>query len=94
MVLNLSSGRPRHRPRAGRAPGDRASRPVAGPRARVRTTLKASLSLADHVHAALASWLDNFTGAAGAPWLWWAAALVVLLALLLLGMKALGLFPR
>jgi hypothetical protein len=47
-----------------------------------------------NVHPALASWLDNFTGASGAPWLWWAAALVVLLALLLLGMKALGLFPR
>jgi hypothetical protein len=44
------------------------------------------------VHAA--SWLDQFTGAGAAPWLWWAAALVVLLALLLLGMKALGLLPR
>jgi len=43
---------------------------------------------------ALASWLDNFTGASGAPWIWWAAALVIVLFLLLLGMKALGLLPR
>jgi hypothetical protein len=40
------------------------------------------------------SWLDQFAGSQAAPWVWWAAALVVLVALLLLGMKALGLFPR
>lgn len=39
-------------------------------------------------------WADTvLESTGGAPWLWWAAALVVLLGLLLLGMKLLGLFP-
>lgn len=40
------------------------------------------------------SWSDVLEGTQGAPWLWWAAALVVLLGLLLLGMKLFGLFPE
>jgi len=36
---------------------------------------------------------DVLEGTAAAPWLWWAVALVAILALLLLGMKLLGLFP-
>lgn len=36
---------------------------------------------------------DILEGTANAPWIWWAAALVLILALLLLGMKLLGLFP-
>lgn len=40
------------------------------------------------------SWSDVLEGTQGAPWLWWAAALVVLLALLILGMRLLGLFPE
>lgn len=43
---------------------------------------------------ALAFWGDVLDGTQGAPWLWWLAALVVLLALLLLGIKALGLWPE
>lgn len=40
-------------------------------------------------------WADVvLEGTRSAPWLWWALALVVLVALLLLGMKALGLFPK
>jgi hypothetical protein len=38
------------------------------------------------------SWLDLFSGTA--PWLWWAAALLVMVGLLLLGLKVLGLFPE
>lgn len=37
---------------------------------------------------------DVLAGTADAPWLWWAAALVVILGLLVLGMKLLGLFPE
>lgn len=36
---------------------------------------------------------DVLTGTAGAPWVWWVAALVVLVGLLVLGLKLLGLFP-
>lgn len=39
------------------------------------------------------SWSDVLEGTQGAPWLWWLAALVVLVGLLLLGMKLLGLLP-
>lgn len=40
-------------------------------------------------------WTDVvLEGTQGAPWLWWAVALVVLIALLLLGLKALGLLPE
>jgi hypothetical protein len=39
-------------------------------------------------------WNDVLQGTAGAPWLWWAVALVVMVALLLVAMKALGLFPE
>lgn len=42
----------------------------------------------------LASWSDLFVGTEAAPWVWWALALVVLLAALLLGMRMLGLFPE
>lgn len=45
------------------------------------------------VDAAAFSWSDVLDGTQAAPWIWWAVALVVLLALLLAGMKALGLFP-
>lgn len=37
---------------------------------------------------------DALVGTAGAPWLWWLVALVVILGLLLLGMRLLGLFPE
>lgn len=41
------------------------------------------------------AWSDVvLEGARSAPWLWWALALIVLVALLLLGMKMLGLFPE
>lgn len=36
---------------------------------------------------------DVLEGTASAPWLWWALALIGLLALILLGMKLLGAFP-
>lgn len=36
---------------------------------------------------------DVLEGTAGAPWLWWAVALVLLVGLLVLGLKLLGLFP-
>lgn len=40
------------------------------------------------------TWQDVLEGTQSAPWLWWLAALVVMLALLLLGMKMLGLWPE
>ena len=40
------------------------------------------------------SWQDVLDGTGGAPWVWWLAALVVMVALLLLGMKLMGLFPK
>jgi hypothetical protein len=40
------------------------------------------------------SWSDVVQGTASAPWLWWAVALVAIVALLLLAMKVLGLFPE
>ena len=40
------------------------------------------------------SWGDVVHGTAGAPWLWWAVALVVLVLVLLGGMKLLGLWPE
>lgn len=39
-------------------------------------------------------WSDYVGGVADAPWLWWAVALIVLVALLLGAMKLLGLFPE
>jgi hypothetical protein len=42
----------------------------------------------------LASWLDTFNGTQAAPWIWWGLALVVMIALLLGGLKLLGLFPE
>ena len=39
-------------------------------------------------------WSDVLQGTDGAPWLWWLAALVVIVGLLLLGMRMLGLFPE
>lgn len=40
-------------------------------------------------------WSDAvLEGTQAAPWLWWAAALVVLIALLLVGLRLLGLFPE
>lgn len=39
-------------------------------------------------------WGDVVHGTAGAPWVWWAVSLVVILALLLGAMKLLGLFPE
>lgn len=38
-------------------------------------------------------WVDYLGGAANAPWVWWAVALLVLLGILLGAMKLLGLFP-
>ena len=40
------------------------------------------------------AWTDLFAGTEAAPWLWWGAALVVILLLLALGLKALGLWPE
>lgn len=40
------------------------------------------------------TWQDVVDGTQGAPWVWWALALVVMLVLLLLGMRLLGLFPE
>ena len=40
------------------------------------------------------SWSDLFAGTEGAPWLWWALALVLLLGGLLAGMRMLGLLPE
>ncbi|HEX2021442.1 MAG TPA: hypothetical protein VHH36_01920 [Candidatus Thermoplasmatota archaeon] len=40
------------------------------------------------------SWSDVLDGTQGAPWLWWLVALVVIVAVLLLGMKLFGLFPE
>lgn len=37
---------------------------------------------------------EVLSGTGGAPWVWWAVSLVVILALILLGMKLLGLFPK
>lgn len=37
---------------------------------------------------------DVLEGTAAAPWVWWLLALIVLLALLLGGLKLLGLFPE
>lgn len=39
------------------------------------------------------SFRDVVEGTAGAPWLWWVVALVVILVLLLGAMKMMGLFP-
>lgn len=45
--------------------------------------------------APLVGWADTILeNTGGAPWLWWAVTLVVLVALLVLGLKFLGLFPR
>lgn len=44
--------------------------------------------------APLVGYLDDvLAGTGGAPWLWWAVALVVIVGLLVLGLKLLGLFP-
>jgi hypothetical protein len=40
------------------------------------------------------TWSDVLDGTQGAPWLWWVAALLVLVALLLSAMKVMGLFPK
>jgi uncharacterized membrane protein len=40
------------------------------------------------------AWTDVLNGTEGAPWLWWLAALVVLVLALVLGMRLLGLFPE
>lgn len=40
------------------------------------------------------SWSDVLAGTEGAPWLWWLAALVVMVGFLLLGMRLLGFFPE
>lgn len=40
------------------------------------------------------TWTDYLGGAQAAPWLWWAFALVVLLALLVGMLKLMGLFPE
>ena len=40
------------------------------------------------------SWQDVIENTQSAPWAWWVAALIVMLALLLLGMKMLGLWPE
>lgn len=39
-------------------------------------------------------WGDVVHGTAGAPWVWWAVSLVVILLVLLAAMKMLGLFPE
>jgi len=36
---------------------------------------------------------DVLEGTANAPWLWWAATLVVIVLLLILGLRLLGLLP-
>lgn len=42
----------------------------------------------------LAAWWSNvMEGTAGAPWVWWAASLVVIVLLLLGALKLMGLFP-
>lgn len=45
------------------------------------------------VHALALDWGDVVHGTAGAPWVWWAVSLVVILLILLGALKLLGLFP-
>jgi hypothetical protein len=46
------------------------------------------------MNALALDWGDVVHGTAGAPWLWWAASLVVIVLILLGALKLMGLFPE
>lgn len=62
--------------------------------ARQRPSLKPIRPVPPPMQALALDWGDVLHGTVGAPWLWWAVALLVILLLLLGAMKLLGLFPE